>query len=184
MLRVSMLMGGVISAPALSILSGCQTRNTAVAEGQLFSASQESLIAEIAELIIPTTDTPGAKDAQVPQFISVMIRDCYPEADQLRFKEGLDQLEQNSQSTYSRSFVDLEQEQQVTLLSQAEADARTQRENNREAGQPFFLLMKELTLIGYFTSEVGATQALAYVQVPGSYDSCTSLEPGQKAWAT
>jgi hypothetical protein len=183
MMRVSVLMGGVISAPALSILSGCQTRTATVAEGELFTADQERLIAEIAELIIPATDTPGAKDAQVPEFISVMIRDCYPESDQQRFKEGLEQLERDSQATYNRSFVNLEQEQQVTLLTQVEADARAQREQNREAGQPFFLLMKELTLIGYFTSEPGATQALAYVQVPGSYDPCTTLEPGQKAWA-
>jgi hypothetical protein len=177
-------MGGVISAPALSILSGCQTRTTPATEGRIFNADQERIIAEVAELIIPATDTPGAKDAQVPEFISVMIQDCYPEQDQQRFREGVDQLEQNSQQAYNRSFVDLDQEQQVQLLTQAETDARTQWEQNREAGTPFFRLIKELTLIGYFTSEPGATKALAYVQNPGSYNGCTTMEPGQKAWAT
>ncbi|CAN5819170.1 gluconate 2-dehydrogenase subunit 3 family protein [soil metagenome] len=184
MLRVGVLMGGVISAPALSILSGCQTRTTPATEGRIFNADQERIIAEVAELIIPATDTPGAKDAQVPEFISVMIQDCYPEQDQQRFREGVDQLEQNSQQAYNRSFVDLDQEQQVQLLTQAETDARTQWEQNREAGTPFFRLIKELTLIGYFTSEPGATKALAYVQNPGSYNGCTTMEPGQKAWAT
>lgn len=184
MLRVGVLMGGVISAPALSILSGCQTRNAPAAEGQTFNADQEKIIAEVAELIIPATDTPGAKDAKVPEFIALMIHDCYPEQDQQRFREGLDQLEQNSQQTYNRSFVDLDQEQQVQLLTQAETDARTQWEQDKEAGTPFFRLIKELTLIGYFTSEPGATLALNYVQNPGSYDGCTTMEPGQRAWAT
>jgi hypothetical protein len=187
MLRVGVLMGGVISAPALSILSGCQTKTNPAAEGQVFNADQEKMIAEIAELIIPATDTPGAKDAQVPEFISLMIKDCYPEKDQQSFKEGLDQLEKASQQAYDRSFVELEQEQQVELLTKAESDARAQREqnkDNKEAGLPFLHMMKELTLIGYFTSEPGATQALDYVQNPGSYDGCTTMEPTKKAWAT
>ena len=187
MLRVGMLMGGVISAPALSILSGCQTRTDTAAEGQLFTADQDRMIAEVAELIIPATETPGAKDAQVPEFIRAVVRDCYPEKDQQSFKNGLEQLEKESQTTFDRSFVELEQEQQIQLLTKAESDARAQRDqnkDNKDAGIPFFLMMKELTLIGYFTSEPGATQALNYVQNPGSYDACTPLEPGQRAWAT
>ena len=184
MLRVGVLMGGAISAPTLSILSGCQPKAKTEGEAQLFSAEQENIIAQVAELIIPATDTPGAKDAQVPQWIALMIKDCYPEKDQQRFEDGLDQLDKDSKQAYGDSFMELSEQQQIELLTKAETDARALRAKDPTADLPFFLMMKELTLIGYFTSEPGATQALQYVQNPGSYNACTPVEAGQKAWAT
>jgi hypothetical protein len=44
--------------------------------------------------------------------------------------------------------------------------------------------MYELTCLGYYTSEIGATKALKYVHIPGKYEACIPLQPGQKAWAT
>lgn len=182
--RVGLLMGGTISAPALSILSGCQTQVKESVEGGLFSANQENIIAEISQLIIPTTDTPGAKEAEVPEFVQVMIADCYPEEDQKRFVSGLDDIDQEAKDTYGNSFLELDESQQVELLTRIEKEAREKRQQDPNYTPPALLMLKELTLIGYFTSEIGATQALRYDPVPGRYDACTTMEPGQKAWAT
>ncbi|CAN5418676.1 gluconate 2-dehydrogenase subunit 3 family protein [soil metagenome] len=183
--RVSLIMGGTISAPALSILSGCQTQvKESITEGGLFTSTQENIIAEISQLIIPTTDTPGAKEAEVPEFVQVMIADCYPEEDQKRFVSGLDQIDQEAKDTYGNSFLELDEAQQIELLTKIEMEAREKRQQDPQYTPPAILMLKELTLIGYFSSEIGATQALSYDPVPGRYNACTTMEPGQKAWAT
>jgi hypothetical protein len=119
-----------------------------------------------------------------------MLKDCYYEKDQKSFMSGLSKLE-------DKDFMKATPEERITLLTAAEqesidelkriGDERTKAQEAGkefdEPGVPFFRLMKELTLLGYFTSEPGATQALEYVAVPGRYDGCIDLKPGQKAWA-
>lgn len=190
--RVALLMGGTLTAPTLiAFLDGCKTSNeTANAANFAFSADQLSMVSEIAEIIIPKTDTPGAKDAKVGEFIQLMLKDCYYPKDQKSFMYGLSKLEE-------KDFMKGTPEAQTALLTTAETDAGNElkrigdeRKKAKDAGQtfeepgvPFFRLMKELTLLGYFTSEQGAQQALEYVPVPGRYDGCIDLKPGQKAWA-
>ncbi len=190
--RVALLMGGTLTAPTMiAFLNGCKTTNeTATAANFAFSADQLNLVSEIAEIIIPKTDTPGAKDAKVGEFVQVMLKDCYYEKDQKSFMAGLEKLNE-------KDFLKATPEEQTALLTAAETEAADElkkigeeRGKAKEAGKtfeepgvPFFRLMKELTLLGYFTSEQGAQQALEYVQVPGRYDGCIDLKPGQKAWA-
>jgi hypothetical protein len=163
----------------MGLLNQCQA---AALQLQFFTETQRKQVAEIAELIIPTTDTPGAKAALVDRFIDLILRECYEENDRKRFVEGLDKLEKICQQTHSKPFVDCEVPIQTELLKQFEQEAWTVMYTSGE--QHFFLMMKELTLLGYFTSEIGATQAARYVPIPGNYRACIPLEPGQKAWAT
>ncbi|WP_149239782.1 gluconate 2-dehydrogenase subunit 3 family protein [Dyadobacter sp. 32] len=190
--RVALLMGGAISAPTmLAFLEGCKSANeTSGGIAFPFSAEQKNLVAEIAEIIIPKTDTPGAKDAKVGEFIEMMLKDCYAAKDQDSFAAGLKELE-------GKNFLKASPAEQVTLLTAMEKTAKEdmaktgeEKKKATEAGKeytdpgvPFFRLVKELTLLGYFTSEEGATKALEYVPVPGRYDGCIDLKPGQKAWA-
>jgi hypothetical protein len=190
--RVALLMGGTLTAPTMiAFLDGCKTSNeTANAASFAFSPDQLGMVSEIAEIIIPKTDTPGAKDAKVGEFIQLMLKDCYYPKDQKSFMNGLAKLEE-------KDFMKATPEEQTSLLTTAETNAGTEskridgeRKKTKDAGQtfeepgvPFFRLMKELTLLGYFTSEQGAQQALEYVSVPGRYDGCIDLKLGQKAWA-
>lgn len=197
--RVAVLMGGTISAPLLvGLLEGCQTKTKpadATTAQALFTENHHQMIAEIAEIIVPTTDTPGAKAAKVPEFIHVMLTDCYPEKEQKAFFAGLDALDASAQKANGKNFVSSTADQQIALLKQAESDAVAQREkeakNNKNKPQEdhtsmplFFPMMKELTLVGYFTSEIGCTQALEYTPVPGRYEGCVPMKAGQKGWAT
>lgn len=201
MLRVATLMGSAVSAPLLSGLYSCQTK-TSNQETQvttaLVSDKHRAMIEEISEIIIPATDTPGAKAAKVPEYMMVMLADCYPKEDQQRFFDGLDALDERAKKAHGTEFLDCKPEQQVALVveteklnqviraeqSKTKATAKTREEREKPLPTPFFSMMKEMTLIGYFTSEPGATQALAYVHVPGRYEGCTPLQPNQKAWAT
>jgi len=190
--RVALLMGGTLSAPTmLAFLEGCKSANeTSAGLTFPFSAEQKNLVSEIAEIIIPKTDTPGAKDAKVGEFIEMMLKDCYAGKDQDSFGAGLKELE-------DKNFLKATPAEQTTILTEMEKTSKEQmtkageeKKKYTEAGKeytdasvPFFRLMKELTLLGYFTSEEGATKALEYVPVPGRYDGCIDLKPGQKAWA-
>lgn len=205
MQRVAILMGGALSAPTMvAMLEGCKTATDAATSGFSFSTDYKALVAEIAEVIIPKTDTPGAKEAGVGPFIETMLRDCYSEAQQKHFVAGLDALTAKAKEA-GGSYADLAADKKIAVLKALEADAKAETETNNKKAEakvidaetglekkstkkdetptPFFNLMKELTLFGYFTSEPGCKQALAYLPIPGRYEGCTTLEPGQKAWA-
>lgn len=168
-----------------ALLSGCsrEPSDSDISTAQLvFSVNDVQLLDEIAETILPRTDTPGAKDAQVGQFMTVYVRDCYTEKEQNLFHSGLVQLQETSLATYGQEFIDLVAEQRLELVQELDTQAKTQL---AESDQPhYFTMFKQLTLFGFFTSEPGATQALQYVAVPGRYDGCIDYEEGDRGWAT
>jgi len=173
---------GTMAVGAELFLSGCrapeaETRTVA------FSPADIALMDEIAETIIPTTDTPGAKAAKVGAFMAMMSHDCYDDASFGSLRGGLAKIDGASKKHHGKSFMESTPEERTALLNQLDAEQRTHSQN-RSAGEPFhyFRLMKELTLIGYFSSEIGATKALRYVETPGSYDGNAPYKKGDRAW--
>ena len=202
LMRVAALTGVVMTLPALAdTLEASAARRTLTGKPVFFTADQDMTVAELADTIIPTTKTPGAKAAKVNEIIDVILKDCYKEADQKRFLEGLAQTNKLSQDAYGKAFAQLDSTQRIEIVKKLEADAKQQKaqmasmqtagaqadaqmpRGRGERVAPFFTMLKDLTLTGYFTSEIGCTQALEYVAVPGRYDGCVPLKPGQKAWA-
>ena len=182
--RTALLMGGALSSSAIAgVLQGCKAQPELNWQPQFLTEDQARTVAEIAERIIPQTDTPGAKEAGVPEFIDLMLNDIYSQQEKDRFVTGLEQFEQDSQQAYGDAFVDLEPEQQDELLTKYQQQAQ---ENEDPESKPFFAMAKELTMLGFFTSEVGATQFLQYVSVPGRYEGCVPVEEAGegRAWAT
>jgi hypothetical protein len=167
--RVTLMLGGVISAPLMAGAMG-----QAIYGGQSIKPSddQAALIAEIADVIIPTTDTPGAKAAGVEQFIIRVMRDCYEKPEQEKFFNGLNKLDADSKAKFKKGFRDLSAQQKNIMIQDATV-----------YNKDLFVRMRELTITGYFISEIGATQALAYVPIPGRFDGCIPLEKDQKTWA-
>lgn len=167
--RATLLLGGVLSAPLMAGAMG-QILNTG--ESVAVTADQAALLAEVADIIIPTTGTPGAKAAGVEKFIVRVMRDCYEKADQEKFYAGLAKLDADSQAKFGKGFAALDAAQKNEMVKLSTVDNKA-----------FFLTMKGLTVTGYFTSEIGATQALEYLPIPGKFEACIPLKPGQKAWA-
>ena len=141
-------------------------------------ASDEELIAE---LIIPETDTPGAKAARVNEFIDVMLTDWFTDEERASFRKGLAELDGDE-----TPFIERETAEQVAILERAGEAALAEQEeratsrspvatSDSPAAQPFFSVMKWLTLWGYYTSEIGMDQELGHVVFPGSYEGCVSI---------
>ena len=177
----------------------------------LFTAGDVALLDEIAETILPETTTPGAKAAKTGAFMALIVTDSYSLRDQKVFRDGMQKLEAASVKANGTGFMKSTPEQRLALLEtldkeqKAEADVRKQealKKTQALIAQPapvgdapvatpitaepavhYFRMMKELALLGFFTSEIGCTQAQRYVESPGRFDPCVPYTPGEKAWA-
>jgi hypothetical protein len=140
-----------------------------------------AMLEALVETVLPATDTPGARQAQVHVFVDLALRDCYTPAEQQVFVGGLEALAEASRTRHARLFEACSPEERIALL--APLDAASYAPDTGPRGS-FVRILKDLTLVGFFTSRSGATQTLAYEAVPGGYRGCLELRPGQKAWAT
>lgn len=147
------------------------------------------LLAAATDLLIPKTDTPSASECGVPDFIVNMIANGSPVVAQNRFVDGLKRLNEAAISRHQQPFQACARQQQEILFEEVEHSERpftvwTGKAQRKVLGPTFSEMLRELTVVGYFTSEAGATRALRYEQIPTRYLSCVPYQPGMKAWAT
>ncbi|WP_316736889.1 gluconate 2-dehydrogenase subunit 3 family protein [Pedobacter aquatilis] len=152
-------------------------------------ASFKELIADLADTIIPETDTPGAKQAGVAQFIINVISNCTPKVEQNKFIYGLRYVEEYTIKNYKKPFSQCNSTERFNILAYFEEQNTyslkiLNKINNKMFGTTFFSKLKELTVQGYCQSELGATQGLNYDEVPVNYEPCIPLQLNQKSWAT
>lgn len=203
--QIALLTGGVVIGGEL-FLSGCKTGTKADAG---FTASDISFLDEVGETIIPATSTPGAKAAQIGEFMKVMVTDCYTEKQQAAFMHGMEELNEACKKMHNQSFMECTPQQRHSLLVSLEKEAKEfnqKRDEENKAkreehdqknstlawkdqtefeGSPvhYYTMMKQLTLFGFFTSKTGMTETLRHIQVPGKYDGSFPYAKGDKAWA-
>jgi hypothetical protein len=174
---VVLMMGGTMIG-ATSILTGCAP------DSQIndlnFTPDDLAFLDEIGETILPTTDTPGAKAAKIGEFMQMMVKDCYDADQQKSFIDGLNTMRTDFKTEKGTDFMEANSEDRLAFLN-------AMHENYRASGeekQPIVInMLRDLTLLGYFTSEIGATQALRFVESPGRYDACIDYKKGDRAWA-
>ena len=180
--QVAFIMGGSVIGANL-FLQGCK-RQASKDVAALFEADATNILGELAEAILPKTSTPGAKEAGVGSFIPVMIRDCYDEKDQKAFLEGFNGLDDRAKKEFKKGFLELSPEEKLQFVNNYDKEANKYQEQKKEEdANHFFRMFKELTLTGFFTSEVGMTKALRFVKIPGKYDGNYPYKKGDRAWA-
>ncbi|KGE16183.1 gluconate 2-dehydrogenase subunit 3 family protein [Sphingobacterium deserti] len=185
---VALLTGGSIIGGNI-FLTGCTSGKKQGSESGLsFNKTQIDLLNEVADTILPTTErSPGAKAADVGSFMTVIVKDCYEPEDQKIFLSGISELDEQCIKTYKTGFVDCTAEQKLSFLTTLEKEAKEYKDkkNTEERKGPhYFTMFKQLTLLGYFTSEIGCTQAMRYVAIPGRYEGDVPYHAGDRAWAT
>jgi hypothetical protein len=180
--RVSALLGGAVLVGQSAWLAGCASGPRTAR--RLFSEADVVLLDEVADTILPETKTPGAKAAGVGPFIAMMVEDTYDPRRQDVFREGLRTLERESRMQNGGGFIASSPPQRHALLERLDLESIEYMRRPVSGERPhYFRLIKELTLLGYFTSEIGYTQAMRYVETPGRFDPCVTYTPGDKAWA-
>ena len=177
---ISLLLGGTLVG-SNAFLTGCKTKT---GKQTNFDEDDIAYLNEVANTILPETSTPGAKAAMVGQFMTVMINDSYEEKDQKIFHDGMKKLNDLSEKTYDGSFMKINEKQRHELLVKLDQEQKEYMKNKKkEEPSHYFRMMKELTMLGYFTSEIGCTKARRYVESPGKYDGCVPYKKGDKAFA-
>jgi len=144
---------------------------------------QNDTVVTIAEMIIPATDTPGATAAKVNEFVDLALAEWFDEAERKGFLDGLAEVDARSRKRFSKDFTGCTPEQQAEMLQLLDAEVAGNRDADKQGqhrnptpSQRFFGNMKRVTLLGYFTSEVGQTEELHNPIIPGRYDGCVLLE--------
>lgn len=185
--KTALLMGAAVSASTVAaFLQSCKVMPELNYKPIFFSQDQAALVSEASEIIIPKTDTPGAIEVGVPNFIDSLINECYSKEDQKKFLEGLDEFDKNAIKVFGNRFIEGTPEERKDYLKKTHDEAVAAVKSDPKTPRPFILKLKELTMLGYFVSEPGATKVLQYVPVPGAYKGCIPLkEAGNgKTWAT
>jgi len=178
---------GLVGVGSVSLLGakyfiGKSSHNIEELEGHL------DLIAELVDVIIPPTTSPGAKESLVQDYIIYYMEDCASRKEYTNFINGLNDLQETSVDSFNSVFEKCSKTQKKQLLENLEERSTYTglllKINNKLRGRSFFNMLKTLTIEGYCTSSNGATKHLAYLPVPGRYDAVTKLNVNQKAWAT
>ncbi|MEP7002404.1 MAG: gluconate 2-dehydrogenase subunit 3 family protein [bacterium] len=232
--RVSLMLGGVAFVGGTNLLTACEkagapSADTTAAVATKFTPEDIAYLDEIAETILPATQTPGAKAAKTGAFMALMVTDSYGAADQRIFRDGMRKVDDATKKANNVGFMaatpaqrlavltalDKEQKSYMDALDAADRkkkglaaapvdaapnasdahlpderkDGSTGGESNAaaaitgDAPAHYFRMMKELALLGYFTSEIGYTKAMRYVEAPGRFDPCLPYTAGEPAWA-
>jgi gluconate 2-dehydrogenase gamma chain len=190
--RTTLALGYTLSGSTLTaLLSGCEVKHTISYAPTFFTEEQAIVMGDLAEVILPRTTTPGAKDVGVPAFIDNFVREIYSKEDQEKFKTDLDAFNEGTRGKLFKKFSECLPEEQKRytekIHSAAIADAGITSEgwwNTAKVERPFILKMKELTILGFFSSQKGATEVLQYNVAPGAFKGCVPLNEVGKAWAT
>jgi Gluconate 2-dehydrogenase subunit 3 len=174
-----------LTPDAFSLLRSMHADLAAATGLKALTPHQDATVTTIAELIIPQTETPGAKAAKVNQFIDLILAEWYDDATTARFLAGLADVDQRSRKLFGQKFVDCTNAQQVQLLKVLDDEATVARKQQTAAEAAsyartlaplnFFGMMKKLTLLGYYTSEVGFKVELHKSIIPASHAGCVAI---------
>jgi hypothetical protein len=179
---------------------GYEMKSQVPLSNTIFSSDDVILFNEVAEVILPRTSTPGAKDANVGLMALILANDCYTSKERDVLVKGLESLNKQSQKDYGSPYLLLNTLQKTEFVTQLDVDAKTYNnkqdiyylsvtpyDRNSKDDKPlvhYFTLIKQLTLFSFFTSKIGATKVLRYEATPGKYNGELDYKKGDRAWAT
>ena len=172
--QAAYLLGGAVSASVITgVMSGCQPKGAPDWTPQFLTKEQAATIGEIAETILPETDTPGAKSLHLTEFIDLMLKDVFNGYDQLQFPRELAKFEEECQFFIGKNFVNgtPDERQKFLVLHEKKALANQQKTGEKA----LFSKIKELVLVGYFTSEYAITELMDYRPIPQKMEGCIEV---------
>ncbi len=206
LIKMITLATGALVVGGEAFLTGCKTADKQAAA---FTATDLAFLDEVGETIIPATNTPGAKAAKIGEFMKTMVTDCYSQQEQTAFTEGMATLDKACKEANGKTFMECTPQQRHDFLVTLEKESKAYNDKNvtidksrraeyetinqkvpskdqkqfESSPKHYYTLMKQLTLLGFFTSKTGMTETLRHIPVPGKYDGALAYNKGDKAWA-
>lgn len=184
--RTSLLLGYAVSASSVAaVMSGCKADPKVLAGGldnwtpEMMTKDQGQLVAQLAETILPKTDSAGAIEAGVHSYIDMVLKNLASTEEKEGFKGWIADFQQRAQSSIGKSFVDASASEKEKFLTEYETAAK----NSSDMPLAAYWQVKEQILLGYFTSEKGMKEALLFLPIPGEYKACIPYEEVGGMWA-
>jgi hypothetical protein len=178
--RLAVLMGGAMVGSEV-FLSGQSVPGKGPTAP--FTDADRALLDKVGDTIVPATDVPGAGAVNIGAFMTGFVEDCYSKKQHAAFVAGLKKIDEASVAKYGAAFGDCTPAQRTDLCNALDAEQRAYTAKKTKEDAPhYFRLFKELSVLGYFSSEIGATQAVRYVEVPGAYHGDIAYKKGDRAW--
>jgi hypothetical protein len=175
--RRTMLAGAVLLVGGAAALTRFNRRSSEKADRwPAFSADQFALLEQVTEVIIPATDTPGAIGAGVPAFIRDLLMHWGSKQSRAEISAVLEAIEKRAWAKHGSGFLELPDMQRLELMRAHDEQCVTLRD-------PAYRKFKQMVLLGYYHSEIGATQELRFELVPGAWRSCLPLNEVGRATA-
>lgn len=194
--RVSLLLGGVAFVGGSSLLTACAgdrapTADSTAATGGpapigTFTVEDQAFLDEVSDTILPTTEkSPGAKAAATGPFMALMVTDCYTPDDQAIFRAGMGKIDEACKAAHQVGFMQATPAQRLAVIEALDKEQHAfQKSKKPEEPTHYFRMMKELALLGFFTSEIGYTKAMRYKETPGEFQPCIPYTKGETTWAS
>ena len=172
----------LLSREAFSLFQAVHEQIPGQSALKTLNPHQNATVTTIAEIIIPQTDTPGAKAARVNDFIDLILSEWYDDEEKATFLTGLADVDARARAVFGRDFVDCAEKAQVEMLQALDDEVAALRDlgRHRRRSLPpegnFFFMIKQLTLVGYYTSQIGFEQELHGEIIPSRHAGCAPLE--------
>ena len=183
-LKVSTLILGysLTAGAAAALLGGCKAETARDWTPKTLSNQEADMPAEICETILPKTDTPGAKDALCHRYIDEMLTNFYAKDKQEYYKSSLKTFDEKSKEKYSKAFVALNTNEREAIMADLVEESKNYKDETGDKPH-IFKAVKQATISGYFTSEVGAKGGLCeFLPVPGPFKGCIEYSSVGKAY--
>jgi hypothetical protein len=178
-LTSTMALLGVTIIGADAFLTGCTPKSPGE-NITFFNDEMISLLDDIGETIIPaTSESPGAKDAKIGEFMKLIVSECYTDDEERSFVSGMGKFKQEVNQKFGKAFSSLSKDEKTKWMVTLDEESK---QSKAEKDTHIFEMLNQLTLWGYFSSEPGATKALRYIPIPGEYKGCVDYHKGEGAW--
>jgi len=183
--EVLLALGGaaVFADPLLAAGRALHSRLSGGAALKVLDPHQNEMVVAIAEMIIPATDTPGATAAKVNEFVDLALGEWMDDNERAKFLQGIGELDDRSRKRFAKDFTGCAPDEQTEMLQLVDAEVAALRDADKQGthrdptpSQGFFQMLKRLTLLGYYTSEIGDAEELHNPIIPGRYDGCVLLD--------
>lgn len=185
----ALMLGVTASASTISMLfDACQSTNNISWNPVFLNKDQAQLVSDIAETILPESDTPGAKSLKVEVFVDLMLKETLSEQDQKHVLNGIDSFVSYCSDTYDQSFSDISLEEKKQVLTYFEQNSNKFNPSlwggviGEQPPIDFYRRIKQFTLLGYYTSEFIGKNVLSYDPVPGRQEGCIPVDTIGNAW--
>jgi len=194
----SLALGAFFSSQTLLALADTGSKAKDKKPTKFLNKNDRLLVAQMSEIIMPRTDTPGAIDVGVADKMDEVFAQVLNAEEQNNIREGFLALDQLCKAIHKKAFLALEAAEQVSVVKTLNVNFVKAGSNQAtlideyqsiidktqiQKAIDLFAIIKELTLLIFFRSEPGATKVLQYVAIPGRFNGCVSLKEIGRAWA-